>query len=203
MPGNKTKHEIARDSLHLFLREHSASLQGIISTYIVRMRLAQGDAVQTLATEVLSETTLEALRHADRFDPATQPRAWLLSIATNVLKRKKASLMKRHYHEVLLSDLASNFHSNTFQEQDRDFFDQFTHLASGPEDEIEERERVDELLSLVQPGDQEILRLALVHDLDAQALSRVLQVSPGAARVRLHRALNRLRTTWKREQHRD
>jgi RNA polymerase sigma factor (sigma-70 family) len=202
MPGNKTKNEMARDSLHLFLREHSASLQGIIGTYVVRMRLAQGDAVQTLAAEVLSETTLEALWHADRFDPATQPRAWLLAIATNVLKRKKASLMKQQQHETLVSDLTGNPHTSTFNGSD--FFDQFTHLASqGPEHEIEERERVDEILSLVQPGDQEILRLALLHDLDAQALARILQVSPGTARVRLHRALNRLRNVWMREKYRD
>lgn len=195
MPGNTTKNEITRESLQGFLREHSASLQGIIGTYIVRMRLAQGDAVRTLAAEVLSETTLEALRHAHRFEPTTQPQAWLLSIASNVLKRKRASLMKWQQHEALVSDLAANIHSDTFR--DSEFFDQFTHLVSqGPEHEIEERERVDEILSLVQPGDQEILRLALLHDLDAQELSRILQVSPGTARVRLHRALNRLRQAW-------
>ncbi len=108
-------------------------------------------------------------------------------------------MLKRWQHETSISDLSGNLSTSPTNESD--FFDQFTNLVSrGPEDEIEERERVDEILALVSPGDQEILRLALLHDLNAQTLATVLQVSPGTACVRLHRALNRLRAVWKRQQ---
>lgn len=202
MPGNETEHETARDSLQRFLCEQAHNLQRIICLYIVRAGLAQGEVAQALADEVLSETTIEALRHADRFDPATQPLAWLRVIAINVIKRKKVQLAKQWHHEALISDLTGNLRASTISSCD--FFDQFINLATkGPEVEIEENERVNEILALVQPGDQEILRLALLHDLDAHALSQVLQISPGTARVRLHRALNRLRIVWGQEQNRE
>jgi DNA-directed RNA polymerase specialized sigma24 family protein len=42
------------------------------------------------------------------------------------------------------------------------------------------------------------LRLAVLHDLTGEALAQELGIKPGAARVRLHRALNRLREAWPR-----
>jgi RNA polymerase sigma-70 factor (ECF subfamily) len=49
------------------------------------------------------------------------------------------------------------------------------------------------LLEHVPVSDREVLRLALIHELDGESLARALGVRPGAARVRLHRALGRLR----------
>jgi RNA polymerase sigma factor (sigma-70 family) len=183
----------AQRRLRQFLQENSPLLLGIIRSYIVRMGLARGEAVQATAADVLHDTALEALAHADRFDPATQPRAWLLAIAANVLKRKKANAVKRHEHEVLVSDLST--HPDDINESD--FFDQVIALTyPGPEQDIETREQVIEMLSLVSSEDQKVLRLSLLHDLDTSTLAQILGVTPGAARVRLHRALSRLRTAW-------
>ncbi|MEO8392787.1 MAG: hypothetical protein ABI700_07325 [Chloroflexota bacterium] len=44
-----------------------------------------------------------------------------------------------------------------------------------------------------------MLRLAILSGLDGDALARELGVTAGAARVRLHRALNRLRRTAQAE----
>ena len=70
----------------------------------------------------------------------------------------------------------------------------------GPEQTFESREQVQEMLALVSPDDAEVLRLALLHELDSQGLADYLGVSVGTARVRLHRALRRLRKAWKQRE---
>jgi DNA-directed RNA polymerase specialized sigma24 family protein len=52
------------------------------------------------------------------------------------------------------------------------------------------------MLALVAPEDQRVLRLAILADFQRETLARELGISPVAARVRLHRALNRLRSAW-------
>lgn len=183
----------SRIRLRQFLQENSASLLGIIRSYVLRMGLAQGTMVELLAADVLHDTVIEGLAHAERFDPATQPRAWLLAIAVNVLKRKKADQARRYQREVTMSEVSGS--------EDADFFDQFSALTGpGPEHSFEVNERVNELLALVSHEDREVLSLALLHDLDMRTLAQALNVSPGAARVRLHRALNRLRTAFKKKE---
>jgi RNA polymerase sigma factor (sigma-70 family) len=180
------------ERLSQYVHEQATSLQGIICSYVVRSGLAQGEAAWATAAEVLSDTMLEALAHAERLDSSIQPQAWLLGIAANMLKRRKASLMKQR-REVLVSDL----HRDSSSVSAAAFFDQIATLTSpGPEHALEDQERVQEILALVSPQDQEVLRLAILYDLDTQSLARALGVSPGAARVRLHRALNRLRLAW-------
>ena len=72
--------------------------------------------------------------------------------------------------------------------------------SPGPEQSFEAREHVRELLSMVSPEDSTVLTLALLHELDTQGLARELGVSAGAARVRLHRALKRLRKAWNEQE---
>jgi RNA polymerase sigma factor (sigma-70 family) len=190
-----------QDDLRSFLQENTPFLLGIVRSYVVRTGLARGEAVQLVALEVLQEAVLEALSHVDRLASTTQPRAWFLAIAANVIKRKKAALARISQREVLVSDLADSTHGAMDESA---FFDLFAvHAQPGPEAEVEADEQVAALLSLVSPSDQEILRLALLNDLDAATLAKMLHITPGAARVRLHRALNRLRVAWnKREQQR-
>ena len=79
-----------------------------------------------------------------------------------------------------------------------DFFDQLSLITHpSPEQEVETHAQVSELLSLASPDDRRVLRLAFLQDLDTQNLARALNVEPGTARVRLHRALHRLRTAWR------
>ena len=92
-----TQTEQTQHYLRQFLQENASLLLGIIRSYIVRMRLAQGTAaIQSLAMEVLHDATLEALAHADRLNTVTQQRAWFLAIATNILKRKRDEAIRLH-----------------------------------------------------------------------------------------------------------
>jgi RNA polymerase sigma factor (sigma-70 family) len=182
-----------QEILRQYLQENAIPLFEIIRTYVVRVGVAHGEAVQAVAYEILNDMVIEALAHADRFDPTTQPRAWLLSIAANILKRKKAGATKLLQHEFLLSDLASGYSAIS----ESDFFDQLATFSSpGPEQAVETHEEVLEILSRASRNDQQVLYLALLHDLDSSRLAQVLGISPGTARVRLHRALNRLRIAW-------
>jgi RNA polymerase sigma factor (sigma-70 family) len=180
------------------ITDNLASLLGILRSYVKRMGLASGEAVPAVAIEVLQEVVLEALDHADRFDQTGQPMAWLLGIATNVIKRNKAELIKRSQRELSIGDLS------LMQEEhlsESELFDQFAADSSaGPDQEIAANEQAELLLSLVSPEDQHILMLAFLQGFERDALAEKLGISPGATRVRLHRALKRLRLAWS-EQH--
>ena len=52
----------------------------------------------------------------------------------------------------------------------------------------------------MSPEDQQLLRLAILEDYEREALARKLGVTPGTARMRLHRALRRLRVAWYEQQ---
>jgi RNA polymerase sigma-70 factor (ECF subfamily) len=182
-----------------FLADNIAALLGILRSYVQRMGLARGEEVAAVAVEVLQEVVIEALDHADRFNPTGQPMAWLLGIAMNVIKRKKAELARRSSRELSMSDL-----SIAQQEPlgENELFDQLTtYTTAGPEQDIAANEQAEILLSLVSPEDQQILLFAFLYGFERDALAEKLGISPGATRVRLHRALKRLRLAWSEQQH--
>lgn len=182
-----------------FLANNVATLLGILRSYVQRMGLARGEEVAAVAVEVLQEVVIEALDHADRFDPTGQPMAWLLGIAMNVIKRKKAELARRSQRELSMSDLSLAQQEPLSEDE---LFDRFTaNTAAGPEQDIAANEQAEILLSLVSPEDQQILLLAFLYGFERDALAEKLGISPGATRVRLHRALKRLRLAWSKQQH--
>ena len=196
----KTPTAIASDNTKIieYITDNVASLLGIIRSYVKRMGLASGDDVPAVALEVLQEVVLEALDHADRFNPTGQPMAWLLGITINVIKRNKAERIKRSQRELSMSNLSL---MQEDQHSESELFDQLTaNSYAGPDQEIAANEQAELLLSLVSPEDQHILILALLQGFEREALAQKLGISAGATRVRLHRALKRLRLAWS-EQH--
>jgi RNA polymerase sigma factor (sigma-70 family) len=182
-----------------FLADNVAALLGILRSYVQRMGLARGEEVAAVAVEVLQEVVIEALDHADRFNPTGQPMAWLLGIAINVIKRKKVEFAKRSRRELSMSEISL---AQQEPQSEDELFDQFTaYTAAGPEQDIAANEQAEILLSLVSPEDQQILLLAFLYGFKRDALAEKLGISPGATRVRLHRALKRLRLAWSEQQH--
>ena len=186
-------------ALHHLLQEQSAFFLGIISSYVVRMDLARVETVQNVTLTVWQETVIEVLTHPGPFARASQPRAWVLAVAANVLKRKRHEMARLSRHEQPLGGQLAD----DADMQEGAFFDRFADLVvPGPEQEVEAQEQVHEMLSLVSAEDRHILRLAILYDLDGQVLAHALGVQPSTARSRLHRALARLRAAWIRhEQH--
>ncbi len=180
------------------ITDNVASLLGIIRSYVQRMGLARGEEVSAVAVEVLQEVVLEALDHADRFNPTGQPMAWLLGIAINVIKRKKVELAKRSQRELSIGEISLAQDERLNEDE---LFDQISAgTTAGPDQEIVANEQAELLLSLVSPEDQHILMLAFLQGFEREALAQKLGISAGATRVRLHRALKRLRLAWS-EQH--
>lgn len=176
------------------IQEHTATLLGTLRLYVSRSGVASGGEVPAVALELLQETVVEALAHVDRYPVETQPMAWLLGIAVNLIKRRKVARIRLAEREVLLGHLARQ----TFQQlSETDLLDYLLPSAhDGPEQEVEGEEQVQQMLALVSHEDQHLLYLAFLEDFDREALASCLGISPGAARMRLHRAVKRLRAAW-------
>jgi RNA polymerase sigma-70 factor (ECF subfamily) len=174
---------MSRSRLRQFIEDESHVLTRTLGFYLNRAGLPVS------APDLLNDVIVEALKHEDRFNPARQPRAWLLGIAANLIRRKQAELVRLNWREPLARDLYP-----TDESSDDDLFDALAAFTSTDSLEaLESNEAVNVLLAGVSEDDAYILRLAILSDLDGEALARELGVTPGAARVRLHRALNRLR----------
>jgi len=190
------------DPLRQFL-EREGELDTLVSTlrmYVARAHLATGDTVSGEALELLNRVVVEALDHEDRFDPSRQPRPWFLSIAANIIKREQVERAKRARREPSIISIYSKTDATGETLSEDDMFDRITVLANtGPEQDLDANEEAKMLLALVSEDDQHMLRLAILHDLDGVAIGNALSISPGAARVRLSRALNRLRDAYYRQ----
>ncbi len=196
-----------------FLQDNTGALLAVIRSYTLRLGLAQGapaDDAPTLALDILQEVAVEALDHADRFDPARQPMAWLLGIALNVIRRRRAARALRQRRELPLAgppDFSDDSgpgdptdrpgpHAIRFAIPGPEQATESDFAIPGPEQATESDDEARALLALVGEDDRLVLRLALLDDLDGQALAEALGVSVGTARMRLHRALARLRAAW-------
>ncbi|MGB0383620.1 MAG: RNA polymerase sigma factor [Ardenticatenaceae bacterium] len=188
-PSSTTK-----SPLRQFIKENEATLLRTLSFYVQYAKLAYGPAAQELAVELLSEVTIEALTHATRFDASRRVMPWLLGIASNLIKRKKDAYIKHAKREPFLEDL----HSNTGQAWDDEaLWDWVTSWrAEDPAQQWETEQQTTFMLSLVSQQDQHVLRLGVIQGLSGKALAQALDITPGAARVRLHRAKRRLGKAW-------
>jgi RNA polymerase sigma factor (sigma-70 family) len=180
-----------RQRLRDVLEREAGMLHGILRHYVLRAGLAAYDTADAAARELLNEAVVEALANPQRLEQVREPAAWLIGIAANLIKRKREEHSRRNWREPLIRDLyAPPGHDLS----DGELFDQVCQLAmADPAQELEAQERVDQMLAHVSESDQQVLRLAILHDLSGDRLAAELKTTPGAARVRLHRALSRLR----------
>jgi DNA-directed RNA polymerase specialized sigma24 family protein len=117
-----------------------------------------------------------------------------LGIAANLIKRRQVEMTMRAQREPHIRDLYTS-------DEDRLTDDElFSRLAGINVTESTENLEAHAMLSLVSEGDRVVLRLAMLYGFNGDALAQELDIKPGAARVRLHRALNRLRDAWHKEQ---
>jgi RNA polymerase sigma-70 factor (ECF subfamily) len=184
-------------TLKQYIAERHETLLATLRLYVARSHLAEGQVIASTASELLSEVVVEALDHADRFRPCGQPMAWLLGIAANLIKRRQAELARRNRREPLARDLCPDTQELM---NDDEVFDQFASL-SGPNSthDLEVDERVSSILDCLSEPDQQVVRLTILYGLSGEMLAQELGITPGAARVRLHRALSRLREAQQAE----
>lgn len=174
-----------------YIAEETATLRQTIHLYVIKSRLASGEKALSVADDILNDMVIEALNHAHRFDPARPPKAWLLGIAVNLIRRKQAQSIRQNKREPLIRDLYPQTQADL---SDDDLFDLLAHTSRHqPEAVVEQGETVEQLLALVSEDDRQVIKLAVLDEMNGEALARRLGVNAGTARVRLHRALNRLR----------
>lgn len=168
--------------LRQFITQEAETLKSTLRWYLRRAGLDDS------ADDLLQDVVVEALRHESRFQSHRAPRAWMLGIAANLIHRRRAERAKRQHREPLVRDLFPDDPAD-----DDALFDRVAALAQAVSDTPDAQLEVDTLLSAVSPEDAEVLRLAILYELDGEALAVALGISPGTARVRLHRAVMRLR----------
>lgn len=183
-----------RTFLSRFVQEHLDELLQTLCIYVYRAGLAQGPQIRDEAQDLLNAVTEHALHSAERFDTSRRPMAWLLGIAANLILQEKQRRAKQARREPLLFDLASppDGHPST---------DAFSDIL--PNTLLEPSIRFDELLHDQQAylhliahlprQDQELLHLSILQQYSAKEIAQRLECSPGAVRVRIFRALKRLR----------
>ena len=184
--------------LRQYIEYESGTLIGTLRYYLFRAGLGGRDLpLDSAAHDLLNDVVAEALEHEDRFRATGQPRAWLLGIAANLVRRRQRDMVQRNQREPLLRDLHPEMEG---QMSDDELFDWIAEVAATTPDAFDQREDVHALLTALAPDDERVIRLAIMNGLDGEALAQSLQVSAGAARVRLHRALGRLRLVYAQQE---
>jgi RNA polymerase sigma-70 factor (ECF subfamily) len=184
--------QASRQRLEHYITAESVSLLKTLRYYVMRAGLAAGSGIGQTADEILNETVAQAFATADRLKPDIHPKPWLLGIAANLVKRRQAELLKRERREPLMRDLYAQTQDTL---SDEELFDMLPFVTEESLDELEVNDHINSMFAGLSQNDADLLRMALLHDLDGSALGKALGISPGAARVRLHRALNRLRSS--------
>ncbi len=143
----------------------------------VRFRVA----TREIAEDITSEVFLKALRSLPSYDSRrSAPRTWLFRIARNAVTDHLRALGRRGSRQVSI-DRVPNLASR----------------APSPEERMLEDERKQLLMTSIatlrQP-DQEILSLRYAADLGNREIAESLGITANAVAVRIHRALDRLRT---------
>jgi RNA polymerase sigma factor (sigma-70 family) len=179
-----------RRRLEVFIESESGSLAKTVRYYVLRAGLASGAGIAQLADELFNDMVVEALRSVDRLKPDMHPKPWLLGIAANLIKRRQTEMAKRDRREPLMRDLYPDREDTL---SDDELFELLPVTSHNRIEDVEGDETIQNLLLGLSKSDADLLRLAILHDMSGEALAKVLGVSPVAARVRLHRALNRLR----------
>jgi RNA polymerase sigma-70 factor (ECF subfamily) len=190
--------QVSRQRLEQYINTESGSLLKTLRYYVMRAGLATGAAIGQTADDLLNETVVEAFATAERLKPDIHPKPWLLGIAANLVKRRQSELAKRERREPLMRDLYAQTQDTL---SDEELFDLLPIVMEESLEELENNEQVAQMLAGLSPGDADLIRLAILHDLDGNALGKTLGISPGAARVRLHRALHRLRSSIRSANH--
>ena len=130
------------------------------------------------ADDLAQESFLRALRHRHTFRGDARFTTWLYRVARNVCLQHLADAAREHAARERWQGEAS---AEVTVE---------AHVEDGVDDRAA---RVAAAMSRLHPSHREVLVLARIEDLSFVDVAEILGCTPGAARVRAHRALQALR----------
>lgn len=174
-----------------------------LCVYVRKAGLGTGAEIPKIATECLSEVVERALRNAERFEPGRQPVAWLLGIASNVILQEKHKRIRQRTREPFLQDLvkASEQREAISTEQLIARLAPALETSAATDEQLASKQHYLDLLSHVSEAEQTLLHLSIVQQYTAKEIAQELGSTPGAIRVRLFRALKRLRGALEKKNH--
>lgn len=128
------------------------------------------------AADVVSDTFTTAWRRIGELPPGDEARLWLYGTARRTIRNQRRGVRRREALDERLLVHARIAHSRSRPA-----------APDGPDGDLVAA------MARLSDADQELLRLVAWEGLDGTQVAQVLGVSPTAARVRLHRARQRLR----------
>ncbi|MBF9236968.1 RNA polymerase sigma factor [Hymenobacter sp. BT683] len=141
--------------------------------------LGRADASEDLVQNVF----YRMLKYRHTFTGEGEFRTWMYHLARNVL----ADYIKKNRHDRHHTDVA----------------DMAEHLGGGrrADEDLEKDQEVAQLhqaLAQLSPENREILVLSRFQEMKYAQIAQVLNTTEGAVKVRVHRAMNELKTTYLR-----
>lgn len=175
------------DDISRVIVEHHQTLTRLFQLYIRRAGLSD----QVTPDDLLNDVTVIAMSKAHEWPHIHNPLAWLIGIGINRLRKRRETIAKQQRREPFVRDM---YHHLEGSMSDGELFD-LINLLTGPDpaQTVETKTLVSGWLALLEPEEQRVLELAIVYELDGKMLAKELGCSAGTARMRLHRALKRLR----------
>lgn len=186
-----------RDRLRAFFQAESESLRPSLRRYVVSAGL-NVQPIDAVVDDLLQDVVVQALEAADKFDVSRNPVPWILKIAANLCQRRRVDQAKQRRR---FSDAAGRQGAGQRDAEDIEgasIFDRLAALAD-PEEYLSGQQQAASWLDLVSASDRLVLKNAVLQDMDGAELAAALKITPGAARVRLHRAIERLGTALKEQ----
>ncbi len=156
--------DIYRDRFERCFRDHYAQVLAF------SMRRVSGREV---AEDVVADTFAVAWRRRDRIPDPALP--WLYAIAGHVIANQYRSTHRRHKLDAYLARETDTLAA-----------------ASDPAESLDRRDAFSTAFALLAEPEREVLRLVAWDGLNTRDAARVFGCSPGAFRVRLHRARRKL-----------
>jgi RNA polymerase sigma factor (sigma-70 family) len=193
LPGNPFKVEAesealaGADRIRAAIEEDHNALLRTVAVLVAKTdrRLGWPEVIET-ASDVLHEAVQEALEHAQRFDHTRSARAWIRGIAAKMLlnRRRRDARARRCAAATVLGPEA--------------WTAALGQLCTRSADQaVAGRVDLEQALNRISPEARRAIECRYYQGLEGKELARALGVAtPGAARVRVYRALQTLRVQY-------
>jgi RNA polymerase sigma-70 factor (ECF subfamily) len=141
------------------------------------------------ARDAVQEAFVSAFRSIDRFEGGSRVSTWLHRIVVN------AALMKlrgrRRAHEEPIDDLLPTFLEDGHQARPAQEWKENIHASL---EKREVRDAVRGAIDRLPETYRTVLMLRDIEEMDTDEVARLLEITPNAVKIRLHRARQALRT---------
>ncbi|MEJ1936160.1 sigma-70 family RNA polymerase sigma factor [Nostoc sp. NIES-2111] len=177
-------------------------LQKTIQVYVIQAIRKSGDKLgnssdrnftEAVAREIFHETVATALKIAQKFDPNRSACSWLLGIAAKRILRWQRQQTQQNLKITPIAELPL---ARTKQQNSESLSEEEILGILYQSSNSSDPEMLEYLLSLVNDGHREVLKLAFVDGLDGESLAAALGTTKGAAYTKKHRAIAQLRQAY-------